>query len=167
MVANVSALAISNDDAAWQGAFATDLMGTRALVDAALPYLEVSKGSVVTIASVSGRVLDFTALPSPYGPMKAALIHYTAQLARTGAPKGIRANTVSPGNIYVEDGVWGNVEREQPDFFKKQWAENPLGRMGRAEEVADAVVFLASKRAGFVTGANMLVDGGLSQGIQF
>jgi len=99
--------------------------------------------------------------------MKAALIHYTSQLAHKYAPQGVRANTVSPGNIYVEDGVWGGIEKSMPDFFKKQLGENPLGRMGRAEEVADMVVFLASERAGFVTGSNVVVDGGLAQGVQF
>jgi 3-oxoacyl-[acyl-carrier protein] reductase len=99
--------------------------------------------------------------------MKAALIHYTSQLAHKYAPQGIRANTVSPGNIYVEDGVWGNIEKTMPEFFQKQLADNPLGRMGKAEEVADVVVFLASSRAAFVTGANMVVDGALAQGIQF
>jgi NAD(P)-dependent dehydrogenase (short-subunit alcohol dehydrogenase family) len=75
------------------------------LVKEALPALEKSKGCIVAISSVSGRDVDFTA-PSPYGAFKAALIHYTAQLAHTLAPKGVRANTVSPGNIYVADGVW-------------------------------------------------------------
>jgi 3-oxoacyl-[acyl-carrier protein] reductase len=54
-----------------------------------------------------------------------------------------------------------------PEFFAEQLKQNPLGRMGKAEEVADACVFLASSKAGFVTGSNMLVDGGLSLGVQF
>ena len=80
------------------------MMGTVSLIQAALPHLIESKGNIVTISSVSGRDIDFTA-PSPYGAFKAALIHYTAQLAHTLAPKGVRANTVSPGNIYIENGV--------------------------------------------------------------
>lgn len=158
---------MSDEPADWHKAFGTDVMGTHSLVNAALPHLKKSKGSVITIASVSGRIIDFTANPSPYGAMKAALIHYTCQLAHKYAPDGVRANTVSPGNIYVEDGVWGGVERSMPEFFKKQMGENPLGRMGKAEEVADMVVFLASERAAFVTGSNVVVDGGLAQGVQF
>jgi 3-oxoacyl-[acyl-carrier protein] reductase len=167
VVANVSALVMGNDPSDWRKAFDTDMMGTHALVTAAIPHLEKSKGNVVTIASVSGRIIDFSAGPGPYGAMKAALIHYTSQLAHKYAPQGVRANTVSPGNIYVKDGVWGDIERDSPEFFKKQLADNPLGRMGKAEEVADVVVFLASERAAFVTGANMVVDGALAQGIQF
>lgn len=167
VVANVSALVMTNDPADWRKAFETDMMGTHSLVTAAIPHLERSKGNVITISSVSGRIIDFTAVPSPYGPMKAALIHYTSQLAHKYAPQGVRANTVSPGNIYVEDGVWGNVEKTMPEFFAKQLGDNPLGRMGKAEEVADMVVFLASDRAAFVTGSNVVVDGGLAQGIQF
>jgi 3-oxoacyl-[acyl-carrier protein] reductase len=167
VVANVSALVMGNDPADWRKAFDTDMMGSHSLVTAAIPHLEKSKGNIITISSVSGRIIDFTAAPSPYGPMKAALIHYTSQLAHKYAPQGIRANTVSPGNIYVQDGVWGNIEKTMPEFFQKQLADNPLGRMGKAEEVADVVVFLASSRAAFVTGANMVVDGALAQGIQF
>lgn len=167
VVANVSALVMGDDQADWHKAFGTDMMGTHSLVNAALPYLKKSKGNVITISSVSGRIIDFTANPSPYGAMKAALIHYTSQLAHKYAPDGVRANTVSPGNIYVEDGVWGGIEKSMPEFFKKQMSENPLGRMGKAEEVADMVVFLASERAAFVTGSNVVVDGGLAQGVQF
>lgn len=105
--------------------------------------------------------------PSPYGALKAALIHYTAQLAHTLAPKGIRANTVSPGNIYIEDGVWGEVERGMPDLFKSQMALNPMGRMGKPEEIANMILFAASERAGFVSGANLVVDGALCTGVQF
>jgi 3-oxoacyl-[acyl-carrier protein] reductase len=167
VVANVSALVMGNDPTDWRKAFDTDMMGTHSLVTAAIPHLEKSKGNIITISSVSGRIIDFTAAPSPYGPIKAALIHYTSQLAHKYAPQGVRANTVSPGNIYVKDGVWGNIEKTMPEFFQKQLADNPLGRMGKAEEVADVVVFLASSRAAFVTGANMVVDGALAQGIQF
>ena len=79
----------------------------------------------------------------------------------------MRANTVSPGNIYVEDGVWGNIEKTMPEFSKKQVGDNPLGRMGKAEEVAGVVVFLASSRAAFVTGSNVVVDGALATEVQF
>ena len=141
------------------------MMGTYTMVQAALPHLESSKGNIITISSVSGRDIDFTA-QGPYGAIKAALVHYTAQLAHTLAPKGIRANTVSPGNIYIADGVWGNIERESPEFFKKQLEANPMGRMGKPEEIADAVVFLASARATFVSGTNLVVDGSLCSGVQ-
>lgn len=116
-------------------------------------------------ATVSGRDVDFTA-PGPYGAFKAALVHYTAQLAHTLAPKGIRANTVSPGNIYIADGVWGAVEKDSPEFFKSQLAKNPMGRMGKPEEIGNVVVFLASEKASFISGTNLVVDGALCTGVQ-
>ncbi|CZT25671.1 related to SPS19-peroxisomal 2,4-dienoyl-CoA reductase [Ramularia collo-cygni] len=166
VVANVSSLSMEDTTENWQAAFQTDLMGTYHLIQTALPHLEKSRGNIVTISSVSGRDVDFTA-PGPYGTMKAGLIHYTAQLARTLAPKGVRANTVSPGNIYIEDGVWGDIEKKAPEFFKTQMAANPFGRMGKAEEIADSVLFLSSERASFISGTNLTVDGALCTGVQF
>ncbi|KAL3424563.1 short-chain dehydrogenase [Phlyctema vagabunda] len=166
VVSNVSSLTMSNTITGWTSAFNVDMLGTFSLVEAALPSLEKNKGNIITISSVSGRDVDFTA-PSPYGTFKAALIHYTAQLAHTLAPKGVRANTVSPGNIYIEDGVWGGIEKQNPTLFKSQLEKNPFGRMGTAEEVANTVVFLASSKASFVSGTNMVVDGSLCSGVQF
>lgn len=165
-MSNVSSLSIANDVASWTTAFNTDMLGTVSLVNASLPHLEASKGAIITISSVSGRDVDFTAT-SPYGAFKAAVIHYTAQLAHTLAPKGVRANTVSPGNIYIEDGVWGGIEKGHPELFKSQFEKNPMGRMGKASEVADVVVFLASERASFVSGTNLVIDGSLCTGVQF
>lgn len=166
IVANVSAISTPGAPEPWKGAFDVDMMGTVNLVAAAQPFLEKSKGNIIAISSVSGRDVDFTA-PGPYGAMKAALIHYMAQLAHTLAPKGVRANTVSPGNIYIEDGIWGDIERGHPEVFKKQMALNPMGRMGKAEEIADVVAFVASERAAFVSGSNLTVDGALCTGVQF
>ena len=142
------------------------MLGTVTLVNSVLPHLEKTKGNIIAISSVSGRDVDFTAT-SPYGAFKAALIHYMAQSAHTLAPKGMRANTVSPGNTYIEDGVWGSIEKNMPELFKSQFAKNPMGRMGKASEVADAVVFLASESASFISGANLNVDGALCTGVQF
>jgi len=166
IVSNVSALNLTNTPEAWTSTFNIDIMATVTLVNAALPFLEKSRGNIISISSVSGRDVDFSAT-SPYGAMKAALIHYTSQLAHTLAPKGVRANTVSPGNIYIEDGAWGDIEKKSPEFFKGQLEKNPMGRMGRPGEVADAVLFLASERASFVSGANLVVDGALCTGVQF
>ena len=98
--------------------------------------------------------------------VKAALINYVSNLANTLAQKGIRANTVSPGTIYFKGGVWHDRERESPEIFKMAMGRNPLGRMGMPEEVANAVTFLASPAAGFITGANLVVDGGITQRLQ-
>ncbi len=165
VVANVSALAIADDEAGWQNGFRTDLMGTVHLVQAALPFLEKSEaGAIVTISSVSGREIDFAA--GPYGAFKAAIVHYTQGLAHKLAGQGIRANTVSPGNTYFEGGVWNQIETGNPDFFQQALALNPTGRMGTPQEMANAAVFLASPAASFVTGTNLVVDGALTRGVQ-
>jgi 3-oxoacyl-[acyl-carrier protein] reductase len=165
VVANVSALAIGQDDESWEKEFSTDMMGTVRLVNAAMPYLEKSDaGAIVTISSVSGREVDFAA--GPYGTFKAAIIHYTQGLANQLAGKGIRANTVSPGNTYFEGGVWNMIRDNNPELYKSALALNPTGRMGTPQEMANAVVFLASRAASFITGTNLVVDGALTRGVQ-
>jgi 3-oxoacyl-[acyl-carrier protein] reductase len=166
VVANVSALAIPDSEANWRASFEVDMMGTVHLVNAALPHLERSEApSIVTISSVSGREIDFAA--GPYGTMKAALIHYTQSLAYQLAAKGIRANSLSPGNTYFDGGVWQNIERDNPALFAAALGLNPTGRMARPEEIARGVAFLASPAASFVTGTNLVVDGALTRGVQF
>ncbi|MDN4626258.1 SDR family NAD(P)-dependent oxidoreductase [Erwinia sp. DT-104] len=166
IVPNVSALAAGSDPDVWRKAFDTDLMGTVTMVQAALPYLKKSSAaSIVLISSVAGREVDMFA--EPYGIMKAALIHYGKTLSERHAADGIRVNTVSPGNVYFSEGVWGDIERNQPETFAKCLAANPLGRMATPQEVAKATVFLASEAASFTTGTNLLVDGGLTKGVQF
>jgi 3-oxoacyl-[acyl-carrier protein] reductase len=166
VVANVSALAIGQDDASWKAEFETDMMGTVRAVNAAMPFLEKSSAAaIVVIASVSGREVDFAA--GPYGVFKAALIHYAKGLSYQLAGKGIRVNALSPGNTYFPGGVWEKIEHGNPELFKQAMSLNPTGRMGRPEEMARAVVFLASPAASFITGTNLVVDGALTRGVQF
>ena len=165
VVANVSALAIGADEDSWRKGFEVDLMGCVRLVEAAMPSLGSSAaGSIVTISSVSGREIDFAA--GPYGAFKAALVHYTQGLAFQLAGKGIRANSVSPGNTYFEGGVWHQIEDGNPELYRTALALNPTGRMGTPQEMANAAVFLASPAASFVTGTNLVVDGALTRGVQ-
>jgi NAD(P)-dependent dehydrogenase (short-subunit alcohol dehydrogenase family) len=90
-----------------------------------------------------------------------------AGLALQLADKGIRANTVSPGNTYFEGGVWQNIEAGNPDLFNFAMGLNPSGRMGTAEEIAAGVVFISSPLSSRTSGANLLIDGALTRGIQF
>ena len=92
------------------------------------------------------------------------------RLSRAAADSALilpRANCLSPGKIFFEDGVWDRRRREEPERFQAALARNPTGRMGTPEEVADAVGFLASPISGFTTGANLVVDGGLTQRVQY
>ncbi|RZT85913.1 NAD(P)-dependent dehydrogenase (short-subunit alcohol dehydrogenase family) [Pseudonocardia sediminis] len=165
VVANVSALAIGPGEENWRNSFQVDLMHTVALVEAALPHLERSDAASVTaISSVSGREIDFA--DGSYGVMKAALVHYVSGLAYDLASRGVRANAVSPGNVYFDGGVWQQTEQGSPDFFADILAMNPTGRMGTPEETAYAVVSLVSPRASRISGTNLVVDGALTKGVQ-
>jgi 3-oxoacyl-[acyl-carrier protein] reductase len=165
-VANVSALAQGMDEASWRRGFEIDVMGTVFGIEAALPLLEQSAaGAIVVVGS--------TAMAEIYGPnrsyaaVKATLIPYVKGLARNLAAKNVRANIVSPGNVFFEGGVWDITRQRNPEMFGQMLARNPTGRMGTPEEVANAVVFLASPRASFITGTNLIIDGALTQRVQF
>ena len=164
VVANVSALGSGEGEEAWRRAFDVDLMHTVRVVDAALPRLRESEAAaIVLVSSVTARDPQSA---GAYGAVKAALNHYGSALAGRLARDGIRVNVVSPGTIYVEDGFWGNVERDSPDRFQAVVKANPFGRMGTPEEVARSVAFLASPASSFTSGTNLLVDGALSRGVQ-
>jgi 3-oxoacyl-[acyl-carrier protein] reductase len=165
-VANVSALAQGMDEGSWRRGFEIDVMGTVFGIEAALPLLEKSDaGAIVVVGS--------TAMAEIYGPnrsyaaVKATLIPYVKGLARNLAAKNVRANIVSPGNVFFEGGVWDITRQRNPEMFGQMLARNPTGRMGTPEEVANAVVFLASPRASFITGTNLIIDGALTQRVQF
>ena len=166
VVSNVSALAIPDTEENWAASLAVDIMGAVRLVNAAMPLLEASSApSIVAVSSVSGREVDFAA--GPYGTAKAALVHYIQGLAYQLAGKGIRANTVSPGNTFFEGGVWDNIKTGDPDLYATALGLNPTGRMGTPKEMARAIVFIASPASSFTSGTNLVVDGALTRGVQY
>ncbi len=171
LVANVSALASGSDDKNWQTSFNVDLMHTVRMSRAATPYLAASAqacegaASVIAIASAAAREITFP--DHSYGVMKAAIAHYIGGLARHLAPKGIRANVVSPGTVYEMGGFWSLVEDSDQEMFSAAMNLNPRGRMGRPDEIAYAVAMLASPRASWISGSNVLADGALTRGVQF
>ena len=166
VIGNVSALAVADDEDAWQAGFETDMMHCVRLVNAAMPWLEASEaGSITLVSSVSGREVDFTG--PAYGAFKSAIVHYASGLAYKLAGKGIRANSVSPGNTYFEGGIWESIETGNPELFAEALALNPTGRMAKPEEVARGIVFLASPASSFTTGTNLVIDGALTRGVQY
>ena len=166
VVANVSALAGAPGEDSWRAGMEIDVLGTVRTVECALPHLE--KSSCAAIVAVSSTAaLEAFGGPRAYNAVKAAVINYVSNLATQLAPKNIRANTVSPGTIYFDDGVWGTRKREMPEIYAAALAHNPMGRMGTPTEVANAVVFVASPAASFMTGANLVVDGGFTRRVQY
>jgi NAD(P)-dependent dehydrogenase (short-subunit alcohol dehydrogenase family) len=133
---------------------------------AVLPTMIAQKrGAIVSLASMAGKVGSRTNLP--YNASKAAVISMTKSLALAHAADGIRVNCVCPG--YVETDMWTAVARDQStlmglspeEFTRQRAAQVPLGRMERPEDVAKVIGFLASDRAGYMTGQALNVTGGL------
>jgi 3-oxoacyl-[acyl-carrier protein] reductase len=169
LVSNASALTRGDAEEEWQRMYDVDLMGAVRALATARPFLEkagAEKGDAAFVITSSVSAAEASA-PSSYGAIKAALIHYAKGVAREGAPRHLRCNVVSPGTVLFDGGVWGQVRDHAPDFYKTMIARNPTGRMATPEEIAAAVVFLASPISAFTTGINMVVDGAISQRANF
>jgi NAD(P)-dependent dehydrogenase (short-subunit alcohol dehydrogenase family) len=151
---------------AWQANFEIDVMSAARGVEAALPLLAASEAGAIVFVS-STAALEYLGVPQPYNAMKAALIAHAHDLAQALAPRGIRVNCVSPGPIYFEGGNWQMIQQAMKPVYERALAQCAIGRMGTPEEVARAVVFLASPAASLITGANLVCDGGFTKRVQY
>ena len=150
----------------WQACLDTDLRGASIGIETLQPRLEASHAAaVVLIASTAG--LETFIVPQPYNALKGALIVYSGQLSQAFGPLGIRVNCVSPGPIKFAGGNWEMIQGAMPELHDATAAQFALGRWGAPEDVAKAVVFLASPASGFTTGTNLVVDGGYTKRVQF
>lgn len=147
-------------EADWSSVFETNFGASRRLIEASLPVLMQQRaGSVVLTASIAG--VESLAAPLTYSAAKAALISYSKNLARQVGPAGVRVNAVAPGNVLVPGGAWERKLAANGDEVRAYVnREVPLARFGSPEEIAAIIVFLASDRASFVTGACLIADGG-------
>lgn len=160
LVSNVSAMNNSFKDCV-----TLDIIGVQALMRTALEHLpDHQDANIICISSRAGSI----GIPymQPYAAVKAATISMVKSLALEVARRGIRVNCVSPGDIIFPGGTWEKTEEENPKLFNAILKENPFRRLGKPEEIGDVVAFLASNRSSFVTGANILVDGGATRSLQ-
>lgn len=169
LVSNPSAFGIGNSEDDWKKSYDVDLMGAVRVVQAAEPLLEHAArargdAAIIVISSAAAAETDFE---SAYGALKAALIHFTKGAARRLAAKGVRVNAVSPGTVYFDNGFWAQMQHDMPQLYQTYMNRNPLGRMATPQEIANVVAFLCAPVASFTTGANIVVDGALTNRINF
>jgi 3-oxoacyl-[acyl-carrier protein] reductase len=159
LINNASGYGFDESDESWLAGFNVDLMAAVRASRAALPHLKASPhGCILHTSSIAA----FRPRPNgaAYAAVKAALSQYTSSQALALADDRIRVNAIAPGSIAFADGLWDRRRLEQPELYHATLAKIPFGRFGKPEEIAHAVLFLASPWAGWITGQTLVVDGG-------
>lgn len=169
VVANVgSGSAVSGYDVPreeWERVMTLNFFGAASLASAVAPSLAAKGGGcIIFVSSIAG--LESVQAPAPYAAAKAALRGLIRSYARSLGPRDVRVNAVAPGNIVFPGGGWElkrNEDRAAVETMLER--EVALRRFGTPAEIGDAVAFLASPRAAFITGATIIVDGGQTRAI--
>ena len=163
LVLNASPMASGDTPEAWRRNHNVEIGGLAVIVNAARPHLlKAAEGGDAAVVVIGSTSAASSRKRDAYGAIKAALAHVVKGLSHELAADGVRVNMVSPGPTYSTDGIWAKVEAEDPDRVRKAMEAIPLGRMATPEEIANVAVFLCSRRARFLIGANITVDGGRS-----
>jgi NAD(P)-dependent dehydrogenase (short-subunit alcohol dehydrogenase family) len=154
-----NATGFENNREMWDACLSVDLLAAVRASDAAQEFLvQSSAGAIVNISSISG--LSPSARNPAYAAAKAAVIQFTTSQAVSLAKYGIRVNCVAPGSVEFPGGFWERCKNNDRASYNQVLAGIPLGRLGRPEEIASAVLFLASPLASWVTGHTLVADGG-------
>jgi 3-oxoacyl-[acyl-carrier protein] reductase len=165
-VHNASAAGGFGPEEHWYKCFEIDLMGAVRGCETLEPFLEKSSTpSIVMLASTAAT--ETFLVPQAFNAIKAAMVTYAKQLGQFWASKRIRVNCVSPGPTYFEGGNWNLVETHMKPLFDQVSSQLPYGRFGKPDEIAKAIVFLASPASGYTTGTNLIVDGGFTKRVQY
>ena len=159
VVADGSVETANMDD--WDRCMNTNVKSVFMLSRFAMPYLRETKGSIVNVASVVA--IKGVKNRAIYSATKGAMIALSQSMAAEYVAEGIRINCVSPGTV-LSPSLQGRIDRtDDPQAALENFvARQPLGRLGESEEVAKAIVFAAGQGIGFMTGANIVVDGGMT-----
>jgi len=162
LVNNVGGSWAGDEDEAWDATYKANILAAVRATRAVVPHMrQAGGGSIVHVASIWGREAGGGV---PYNAMKAAMVSHAKNMALTLARDNIRVNSVAPGSIAFPGGSWQRRLEQDPEGMKAFVEANiAMGRFGRPEEVAAVIVFVASERASWVTGACINVDGGQSR----
>jgi len=158
-------LGVDTDDA-WRLILDTDILPMRRGIAAAKPYLDKSEHGSVICMSSTGAVEDFMGA-QPYNALKAAVMAYSSALSQSFAADGIRVNCITPGPVWTDDGPWPKIKEGMPEFYDSIVSRLPLGGMTSGEDMARTIAFVASPACKTMTGANIVVDSGLTKRNQF
>lgn len=151
------------DGTRFAAAWGSNFSAAEETARATLPLLEASGGCLLFVSSIAG--LEYIGAPTDYSVAKTALVALTKQMARRLAPR-VRVNCLAPGNVYFPGGSWDAKIQADPQRVEALvQATVPMKRFGTPDEMADAILFLCSERAAFITGSCLVVDGGQTVGL--
>jgi NAD(P)-dependent dehydrogenase (short-subunit alcohol dehydrogenase family) len=165
-VPNVSAGGGMGSEQFWRNSFEIDVLGTVRGCEALAPIMAEGGGGAVVLISTTAAQESFVG-PMAYNAMKAALLNYAKNLSQQYAARQVRVNAVAPGPVYFEGGAWAQREAQAPSVFQSVLSQIPMGRMASPQDVANAVAYLASPAAAYVTGVTLTVDGGFTKRVDF